>query len=108
MAYHPGMPQKYYITSLIMSRFFFLTINLLNLNLLLLLRYIKTHTRSNTSYTLGENLVWNSYTQVATVIPLPPLTCSVTLRMSLELPGVICKMHSHTSFTHLYFKDKVI
>lgn len=83
MTYHPGMQQKYYITSLIMSRFFFLTFNLLNFNLLLLLRCIKTHTRSNTLCTLGKNLVWSNYTGTATQFssPLPP-PCSVTLRMS--------------------------
>lgn len=82
MAYHPGMQQKYNLFNNA-KIFFFLTVSLLNLNLLLLLRCIKTHTRSNTLYMLGENLIWNNYTGGSNPSspPLPP-TCSVTLRMS--------------------------
>lgn len=66
MAYHHSMEQKYYITSLVMSRFFFWqSNNFLNLNLLLLLKCIKTHIKSNILCSLGVNLIWNNYSWAA-------------------------------------------
>ena len=62
MAYHHSMEQKYYITSSVMSRFFFWQSgNFLNLNLLLLLKCIKTNIKSNILCSLGVNLIWINY-----------------------------------------------
>lgn len=62
MAYHHSMEQKYYITSSDNVKIFSDSqITSLNLNLLLLLKCIKTHIKSNILCSLGVNLIWINY-----------------------------------------------